>query len=672
MPPRSRALAALCTLLGAAAGATGHAAWWRLAPLGASAQAWLPAALLLGAGVGAIAATALARVGPGASVALGGVIVAAGAGAVAATASGPVVTLALTAIVVAATAVAHAGRTPRGSLAAAAAATLLGPWLVSALGVAVLAAGAAAFGLLVAGAAAALRARGAADVRGHDAARAASPAGSRASAVAAGALLGALLGLGPAALHLTFARDAISEASIVAAALLGLAAGAPLASRRRRDLAAAAASVLIPAGAAVLVAVTGLGPFAPPGALGGLIAATLLLALAVLAAPAAALTSLLERGGAGVGLLAAAAATAVVSRLLLPAAGLWPSLALVSAGAAALAAATGWRGAPRAHAAPSIAIATALSALAVGLAAGPTARVAPGERVRASRDGVGGRLERVERRGHTRLRRDGRPLGSDNGARDQRQARLPWLLHPAPRRIVFLGDATTALAAALAGLAPTDAAITAIDPGATVDVAPRAWLDDDRGALDVLVSVIHEPWSAAAAALASVEHQRAAAARLDDRGVHVVWLDLWHLGAADVAAVADAARAVFPHVALWRGDTSRRWGTLAVIASRAPIQLRGPAPEAARLAALYVGDWPGRANATPTSDERPRLALGAAVRTRDRRVLIAAGLVGFYRTVLAALPRRADAYVPADDEPAWNPDAGFAAQLGAAGADGEP
>ncbi|MCB9573006.1 MAG: hypothetical protein H6709_13060 [Kofleriaceae bacterium] len=224
------------------------------------------------------------------------------------------------------------------------------------------------------------------------------------------------------------------------------------------------------------------------------------------------------------------------------------------------------------------------------------------------------------------------------------------------------------------------AAATAAPPGARGRGSLRRWLADaGRGPWDLVVLDLRTPARAEVAALASVETLRALATRLPDDGVVVLWLPLWQVDGAAIASVADAARAAFPDVTLWRGDTSRRWGTLGVAASRAALRLDpdvlarrlaaapgAPWPRATDVAALYVGDWPARADAAPTDDDHPRLAIASARTRAGDRALVARRLVDYYRDVLVALPRRR-----VYDAAGWDPDAALRRQLDAAGAAGE-
>jgi SAM-dependent methyltransferase len=220
------------------------------------------------------------------------------------------------------------------------------------------------------------------------------------------------------------------------------------------------------------------------------------------------------------------------------------------------------------------------------------------------------------------------PTGAMHGEarRVARVDTLSRLLHPRPERIL---------------LRPTRASLIA---------------EDDR--FDVIVTDLAEPWRPGTSALLSYDHLRDLRRRLRPGGVSVTWIALWQVDAATLRAIADATRAVFPHVALWRGDTSRRWGTIAVVASDEPIATHGstpdwtpPAPEL-----LYAGDWETEQREL---DVRPRIERLAARGRRRRETLINDRLVRFYREVITPLPRTGE-----------NAGAALQLQLGAAGNDG--
>lgn len=524
------------------------------------------------------------------------------------------------------------------------------------------------------------------------------------------------------ALALTFHNSTYSFGAVVAAFLIALAVGAGIAARCGREaravaaVACAVAAAMVPVSIGVLWATTRLAYFTVPGGFVLYALGALGLALLVIGPPVAAMAIVLPsawRGASGdhaaavgrltaINTIGAAAATVAAALVIVPELGPWGGLAAVSILYAIAAVAL--------RRARLVAAAACVVAILGALLARPAPPLRPGERMLAHWDTAYGWLD-VTQQGATRRMRLDIHYGlasTDELVRQRRMGHLPLLLHPAPRRALYIGLATGITAgAALAHdgvevdvveLVPEIVEAAAYfsewnrglltDPRARVHVGDaRHWLAAARGTWDVVVTDLLVPWEAGTGALYAVEHHRAVAARLADGGVYVQWLALWQIGERELGRIADATRAVFPHVVLWRGDTSRRWGTIAVVAARAPIALDGAAlrvrldalvppldrawRDPAAIAALYAGDWPRR-DVTLHRDDRPLLELEAPITHRDGAVLIRARLVGFYRRVVRALSRAAVTYAPLPGAPPWDPADGVELQMGAAGADGEP
>ena len=543
-------------------------------------------------------------------------------------------------------------------------------------------------------------------------------------------LLAAVSGIGTAAaqvlymraLALTFHNSTYSFGAVVAAFLIALAVGAAIAARVGREarsvaaVACAVSAAMVPVSIGVLWATTRLAYFTVPGGFVVYAFGALGLALLVIGPPVVAMAIVLPsawRGASGdhaaavgrltaVNTIAAAAATVAAALLIVPALGPWGGLAAVSLLYAVAAVALG-----RAR---RVAAVACVVAIAGAVLARPAPPLRPGERMIAHWNTAYGWLDVTEQGAHRRMRLDIHYglASTQELVRQRRMGHLPLLLHPAPRRALFVGLATGITAGAALAHEGVEIDVVELvpeiveaaahfadwnrglldDPRARVHVGDaRQWLAAARGSWDVVVTDLLVPWEAGTGALYTVEHHRAVAAHLADGGVYVQWLALWQLGERELGRIADATRAVFPHVVLWRGDTSRRWGTIAIVAARAPLALDGAALRArldaldppldrgmndpASLAALYVGDWPRR-DVTLHSDDRPLLELEAPITHRDGEVLTRARLVGFYRRVVRALPRAAVTYTPPPGAPPWDPEAGVELQMGAAGADGEP
>jgi spermidine synthase len=185
----------------------------------------------------------------------------------------------------------------------------------------------------------------------------------------------------------------------------------------------------------------------------------------------------------GVNTLAAAAAPPLFGVLLIPLAGLGGALLVLLGGYAMLSLGARLRAVP---AAAVVAVLAATAALAPPLR---HVELPPGGRLLAYRDGVSASVSVTEdEAGVARLRIDNRAQegSSDSLSADARQALLPLLLHPAARRVLFLGlgTGTTATAAATdpslqvqaAELLPEVAAVSPLFTQRTFDAATHGTL----------------------------------------------------------------------------------------------------------------------------------------------------------------------------------------------------
>jgi spermidine synthase len=338
--------------------------------------------------------------------------------------------------------------------------------------------------------------------------------------------------------------------------------------------------------------------------------------------------------------------------VLLPRLGLGGGLLLLAALPAAIAAVLGSR-------APAALAAATVGVLAL---AGPTVRVPwraeSTERVLFYRDGPTATVTvTADAEGAKRLRVNGQySLGGTAGLLlEQREAHIPLLLHPAPRRFLTLGVGTGDTAgAAIAhpGLdvqgvelvaAVLDAArlFQAENRGVLDDPRARLIADDarsrllaDEGTYDVILSDLFLPWTAGTTSLYALDFYRLGLERLRPGGIYCQWLPLHQLAVPDLEAIVATFAAAFPHVQLWVAYHRTMTPLAALLGSATP--LRGDAhvirtrltdPELARataaaglddpadLAALYVTE--GRMLRTATAgvplitDDRPRIAFSA-------------------------------------------------------------
>jgi spermidine synthase len=424
------------------------------------------------------------------------------------------------------------------------------------------------------------------------------------------------------------AFPAMFVASTGGLAFLGSEAPWPAYGLAAFRLAAATAGPALLAAAVVLPATLALAGWAAPGATPGQVAGRLL----------------------AWNTLGALAGAVLAPYLLLPALGLW--LALVAVGVVYSAAAV-----LLVPAAPGSS--RLLRDVALGLGwmlvisrgsplALPPLRVAPGARLLAAEQSAGGLVAVLERDGGRVLQVDNHYAlgGSADAVRQERQGHLPLLLHPAPRRVAFLGSATgSSAAAALAHASVERLTLVELVPG--VAAAARAWfavenrgvydspasevvLDDARNFLratsarfDVIVGDLFVPWQAGTGALYAHEHFAAAREHLAPGGLFCQWLPLYQLSEEEFAVVAATFLDVFPDAFVLRGDLFANHPIVALVGGA------GPAPDP---------------HAVGAGSERLR-----AAGVRDRWVTHAEGAFALYVAPLApaaegwrALPRNRD------------------------------
>lgn len=265
----------------------------------------------------------------------------------------------------------------------------------------------------------------------------------------------------------------------------------------------------------------------------------------------------------GVNTLGAAAAPWLFGLLLLPTIGAKTALLGVAAGYLLLA----W---PRPLASRAAPFGIAAALLMLALLAPPLAFVSvpDGGQLLSYREGAMAAVSVVqESDGTRRLRINNRQQEGSNAAwsADARQALLPLLLHPAPRRALFLGlgTGTTATAATLDPLLHVEAVellpevieaaawfnapqrgdtsrlqILAADARRFVRASPQRY--------DLIVSDNFHPARSGSAALYTVEHFEAVRARLAASGLFCQWLPLHQLDRPTLRSIVRAFITAFP------------------------------------------------------------------------------------------------------------------------------
>ncbi len=193
-----------------------------------------------------------------------------------------------------------------------------------------------------------------------------------------------------------------------------------------------------------------------------------------------------------------------------------------------------------------------------------------GARVISYRDGVTAAVSVIEDAdGVSRLRINNRQQEGASGSRrvDGRQAVLPMLLHPAPRRALFLGVG-----------AGNTSATAAEEPGVEVDAVEllpevieaaqlftsafppevrahlhfiaadaRRYVKTAERQYDVIVADNFHPARSGTGALYTVEHFAAVRSRLSTGGLFCQWLPLHQLDIASLESVVRSFLVVYPH-----------------------------------------------------------------------------------------------------------------------------
>jgi spermidine synthase len=178
---------------------------------------------------------------------------------------------------------------------------------------------------------------------------------------------------------------------------------------------------------------------------------------------------------------------------------------------------------------------------------------------------------------------------------EEAQADIPLIIHPAPRRALFLGLGTGITAGAalrhnveqltVCELIPE--VVTAArrhfgpyvnklfeDPRTTVLVEDgRQHLLATEQRYDVIVSDLFIPWQAGTGSLYTREHFELARARLAPGGLFAQWLPLYQLSERDALVIMRTMLEVFPQVTLWRGDFMPDHSIVALIGQEAGAQL---------------------------------------------------------------------------------------------------
>jgi spermidine synthase len=350
----------------------------------------------------------------------------------------------------------------------------------------------------------------------------------------------------------------------------------------------------------------------------------------------------------GVNTLGAAAAPLVFGVLLVPALGMRASMLLVAAGYVALALARSWR-------APSSWVAAAVAAAAGALAPALTIVDVPdGGRVRWLDEGVMSTVSILEdASGVASLHIDNRQQEGSSATvlADGRQALLPILLHPAPRRALFLGlgTGTTATVAAmerglsvdavelLPGVIAASGHFTApLLEGADAP-GPRVLQADARRFVrsaaekyDVIVSDNFHPARSGSGALYTVEHFLAVRERLAPGGLFCQWLPLHQLDLPTLSSIVASFLEAHPRAFAMLATNSLDTPVLGLVA-RHDGEAFSMEQARARLASVraawtparfgFADEWSLLGSFVSGPEALARFADGAPLNTDDRPVV---------------------------------------------------
>ncbi len=349
----------------------------------------------------------------------------------------------------------------------------------------------------------------------------------------------------------------------------------------------------------------------------------------------------------GANTLGAALAPLLFGVCLAPAIGLTFTLLMVCAAYLLTSAPRSW-----VSAAP-IAAATAMAAVALWHPSVAAPRIPEGGRLLAQSEGIAATVSIVEdSEGVATLHINNRQQEGSSATMyaDARQALLPLLLHPGPRRALFLGLGTGATARA-ATLDP-DIRVDAVEllpevieasnyfsrlqqagdlPRLRLVTADaRRYVRSTGASYDVIVSDNFHPARSGSASLYTVEHFAAVRERLAGGGVFCQWLPLHQLDSDTLRVIVRSLTEVFPNSWAVLATHSLDTPVIGLVARRdgeafdvAELRERLDSPTTAEFAAAFGFDSDialmGQFIAGPAALER--YASGAALNTDDHPVV---------------------------------------------------
>lgn len=181
-------------------------------------------------------------------------------------------------------------------------------------------------------------------------------------------------------------------------------------------------------------------------------------------------------------------------------------------------------------------------------------------------------------------------LGSSASAVNERlQGQIPFLLHPEPRKIFFLGLGTGISASGAMAFPFESLTVCEVNPDVVraarrhfqpwleglfedprVQVVPedgRTWLAIHDERYDLVVGDIFLSYKAGVASLYTLEHFREVRDSLEPGGVFVQWIPAFDTSPEEFAILARTLLEVFPQVTLWRRSLSPVFPVYALVGS---------------------------------------------------------------------------------------------------------
>ena len=382
--------------------------------------------------------------------------------------------------------------------------------------------------------------------------------------------------------------------------------------------------------------------------------------------------------------LACAAGAYCAGFLLIPAVGLWVSLATVAVMFYVLALASLWRCQNKSPRLVGVVVFSGLIGGSSWIWLGASLEKPTGERLVRRWNSAYGLIDvvRADDTGVLKVRQNLHYRFGTTGAsaeRAHRQAHLPLLLHNRPKDVLFLGLGTGLTAGGAVPHAEVKhivavelvpevveaARLLAADNFGVVDDAKvmieiddaRHYLRTSSNRFDVIVSDLFVPFESQSGYLYTLEHYRIARDRLQAGGLFCQWLPLYQLGIGDFETIAQTFATAFPNTSLWWGNMDSRMPIVALIGTQVPLtvdteQLRSrlgslekqigkrddQLVSSTQIMMLYAGDWISVPQGNLNTDEYARVELLSPIAHRNGQLLSGTNLKQYFSNTITDLP----------------------------------